>query len=156
MSIKISKSNKRFSVEFQYDEKLVEICRSIKKYYYDYEQKLWFFNNSELQNFLAALASKGYKNVEVREQIIEIVAEKDHLKVSAPFDKDLIAILRDLDGQWSRTNRYWKVPKESLDELSEKLKEKVCLFRVDNKKKQKLTDNKLGRPKGDKEISESD
>ena len=59
--VKIEKYSTRFSVCFDYDEKLVEFIRTLDKRYWDKEPKKWFLPIQSLSKFTEKCNELGYK-----------------------------------------------------------------------------------------------
>jgi carbamoylphosphate synthase small subunit len=126
----------------------------MKRYFFDFDQKLWIFSSSEFDAFMTELTNNGYSNFEIRDKPVSINVEEDALNIFASYNSDLIKLLRDMGGEWLKERRCWTIAKEDTENLTKQLKQQGFNYIIETKKVHKKAKNE-GRPETAKKFTKS-
>jgi hypothetical protein len=126
----------------------------MKKYFFDFDQKLWIFSSSEFDAFMTELTNNGYTNFEIKDKPVSIIVEEDCLNIFASYNSDLIKLLRDIGAEWLKEKRCWTISKDNGENLTKQFKDQGFNYIIETKKGVKKVKNE-GRPETTKKYTKS-
>ena len=113
--------SKRISVKIDWNTELHKHFKTIPKYYYNYENKLWTFPASYLEQIKEHLLNNNYTVVvEEYKPLIRIIQKEANVHILSDFHPETYKIFSQL-GKWNIDIKRWIIPTNKCDDLINEL-----------------------------------